>query len=223
MFKRTELLIGKNNLNKLKNTNILVVGCGGVGGYICEFLVRTGIENLTIIDFDKVELSNKNRQIIALNSTMGKQKVDVLKDRLLDINENAKVIAINERFNEELLNKLDLTKFDYVIDAIDDVRNKVLLIKECFNKNIFCISAMGAGNRYDIPNFKVSDIFKTYNDGLAKVLRKKLKDEGVTKHKVVFSESKPAKIDRAVGSVAYYPPASASVLVGYIINDIISK
>ena len=223
MFKRTELLIGKNNLNKLKNTNILVVGCGGVGGYICEFLVRTGIENLTIIDFDKVELSNKNRQIIALNSTMGKQKVDVLKDRLLDINENAKVIAINERFNEGLLNKLDLTKFDYVIDAIDDVRNKVLLIKECFNKNIFCISAMGAGNRYDIPNFKVSDIFKTYNDGLAKVLRKKLKDEGVTKHKVVFSESKPAKIDRAVGSVAYYPPASASVLVGYIINDIISK
>ena len=195
MFKRTELLIGKNNLNKLKNT----------------------------IDFDKVELSNKNRQIIALNSTMGKQKVDVLKDRLLDINENAKVIAINERFNEGLLNKLDLTKFDYVIDAIDDVRNKVLLIKECFNKNIFCISAMGAGNRYDIPNFKVSDIFKTYNDGLAKVLRKKLKDEGVTKHKVVFSESKPAKIDRAVGSVAYYPPASASVLVGYIINDIISK
>ena len=223
MFKRTELLIGKNNLNKLKNTNILVVGCGGIGGYICEFLVRTGIENLTIIDFDKVELSNKNRQIIALNSTMGKQKVDVLKDRLLDINENAKVIAINERFNEGLLNKLDLTKFDYVIDAIDDVRNKVLLIKECFNKNIFCISAMGAGNRYDIPNFKVSDIFKTYNDGLAKVLRKKLKDEGVTKHKVVFSESKPAKIDRAVGSVAYYPPASASVLVGYIINDIISK
>lgn len=223
MFKRTELLIGENNLNKLKNTNILVVGCGGVGGYICEFLVRTGIENLTIIDFDKVELSNKNRQIIALNSTMGKPKVDVLKDRLLDINENAKIIAINERFNEELLNKLDLTKFDYVVDAIDDVRNKVLLIKECFNKNIFCISAMGAGNRYDIPNFKVSDIFKTYNDGLAKVLRKKLKDEGVTKHKVVFSESKPAKIDRAVGSVAYYPPASASVLVGYIINDIISK
>lgn len=223
MFKRTELLIGENNLNKLKNTNILVVGCGGVGGYICEFLVRTGIENLTIIDFDKVELSNKNRQIIALNSTMGKPKVDVLKDRLLDINENAKVIAINERFNEELLNKLDLTKFDYVVDAIDDVRNKVLLIKECFNKNIFCISAMGAGNRYDIPNFKVSDIFKTYNDGLAKVLRKKLKDEGVTKHKVVFTESKPAKIDRAVGSVAYYPPASASVLVGYIINEIISR
>ncbi len=223
MFKRTELLIGENNLNKLKNTNILVVGCGGVGGYICEFLVRTGIENLTIIDFDKVELSNKNRQIIALNSTMGKPKVDVLKDRLLDINENAKIIAINERFNEELLNKLDLTKFDYVVDAIDDVRNKVLLIKECFNKNIFCISAMGAGNRYDIPNFKVSDIFKTYNDGLAKVLRKKLKDEGVTKHKVVFTESKPAKIDRAVGSVAYYPPASASVLVGYIINEIISR
>ena len=223
MFKRTELLIGENNLNKLKNTNILVVGCGGVGGYICEFLVRTGIENLTIIDFDKVELSNKNRQIIALNSTMGKPKVDVLKDRLLDINENAKIIAINERFNEELLNKLDLTKFDYVVDAIDDVRNKVLLIKECFNKNIFCISAMGAGNRYDIPNLKVSDIFKTYNDGLAKVLRKKLKDEGVTKHKVVFTESKPAKIDRAVGSVAYYPPASASVLVGYIINEIISR
>ena len=223
MFRRTELLIGENNLDKIKNSNILVVGVGGVGGYVCEFLVRTGVQNLTIIDFDNVELSNKNRQIIALDSTLGKPKVKVLEARLKDINENLNINSIDERFNEELLLKIDLTKFDYVVDAIDDVKNKVLLIKECFNKNIFIISAMGAGNRFDIPNFKVADIFKTYNDGLAKILRKKLKDEGVTKHKVVFSESKPAKIDRAVGSVAYYPPASASVLVAYIINDIISK
>ena len=223
MFDRTELLIGKSNLDKLRNSNILVVGVGGVGGYICEFLVRAGIEHLTIIDFDKVDITNKNRQIIALDSTLHSSKVDVLSNRLKDINNNLEITLFDRKLDEDLLNNMNLRHYDYVIDAIDDIKNKVLLIQNCYELNVPIISAMGAGNRYDIPNFIVEDIFKTSHDGLAKVLRKNLKERRVLKHKVVYTKSSPVKLDRVVGSISYYPPACAAVLTAYVVNEIINR
>lgn len=222
MFDRTEILIGKDNLKKLNNSNILVVGVGGVGGYVCEFLVRAGIENLTIIDFDTVDITNKNRQIIALDSTLHSTKVDVLSDRLRDINKNLKLSVFDKKLDNNLLLSLNLRQYDYIVDAIDDVANKVLLIKKCYENNIPCISAMGAGNRFDIPNFIVSDIFKTSHDGLAKILRKRLRGENVLNHKVVYSKSLPVKIDGVIGSISYYPPACASVLTAYVVNELLN-
>ena len=223
MFDRTELLIGKENLDKLNNANILVVGVGGVGGYVSEFLVRAGIQNLTIVDFDTVEISNKNRQIIALDSTLHSTKVDVLATRLKDINKNLKLTVFDKKLDEELLKNIDLRQYDYVVDAIDDVPNKVKLIKNCYQLNVPTISAMGAGNRFDIPNFVVEDLYKTSNDGLAKVLRKKLREEDILKHKVVYSKSVPVNCGRVIGSISYYPPACASVLTAYVVNEIIEK
>ena len=223
MFNRTELLIGKENLEKLNKANILVVGVGGVGGYVCEFLVRAGVQNLTIVDFDKVDVTNKNRQIIALNSTLHSTKVDVLRDRLKDINENLDLVVYDRKLNEELVNMIDLRQYDYVVDAIDDVTNKIKLIKKCHDLSVPSISAMGAGNRYDIPNFIVDDIYKTSNDGLAKVLRKKLREENILSHKVVYTMSAPVNCGRTIGSISYYPPACASVLSAYVVNEIINE
>jgi len=185
---RTEILIGKENLNKLKNSNVAIFGVGGVGGYVTEMLVRAGIENITIIDFDNVDKSNLNRQIIALNSTIGQPKVEVMKNRILDINPNCNVNAINCRYTKENSETLLNQNYDYVIDAIDSVNDKINLIVECKKKELPIISAMGAGNRIGIPNFKITDISKTYNDGLAKVVRKKLKTENISKLDVAFCE-----------------------------------
>jgi len=223
MFDRTELLIGKDNLEKLHKSNILVVGVGGVGGYVCEFLVRAGIENLTIVDFDKVDQTNKNRQIIALDSTLHSTKVAVLEGRLKDINNNLNLVLYDRKLDEELLKMLNLRQYDYIIDAIDDVTNKIKLIKNCYDLNIPIISAMGAGNRFDIPNFIIDDIYKTSNDGLAKVLRKKLREENVLTHTVVYTKSSPINCGRTIGSISYYPPACASVLTAYVINEILKK
>lgn len=219
-FDRTELLIGSLGIEKLNKANIILFGCGGVGGYVAEMLVRSGVGNLTIVDFDKVDITNINRQIIALNSTIGQYKVDVLKNRLLDINPNCNIVAINKRYTADcdLLDK----SYNYIIDAIDSVSDKVALIKQAHDLNIKIISAMGAGNRLDIPKFEVADISKTYNDGLAKVVRKKLRDLGITKHNVVFTSSLKVEHDgTTIGSIAYYPAMCGCVLASYVINDII--
>lgn len=217
---RTKLLVGETGIEKLNKANIILLGCGGVGGYTAEMLVRSGVTNLTIVDFDIVDVTNINRQIIALNSTVGKNKVDVLKQRLLDINPKANITAICERYteNSNILNN----NFSYVIDAIDSVADKLALIKQCHNLNLKVISAMGAGNRCDIPEFKVVDISKTYNDGLAKVVRKKLRELGIEKHNVVFtSNSRVEHEGNVVGSIAYYPAMCGCVLSAFVINDII--
>lgn len=219
-FDRTELLIGSLGIEKLNKANIILFGCGGVGGYVAEMLVRSGVGNLTIVDFDKVDITNINRQIIALNSTIGQYKVDVLKNRLLDINPNCNIVVIKKRYTADcdLLDK----PYDYIIDAIDSVSDKVALIKQAHDLNIRIISAMGAGNRFDIPKFEVADISKTYNDGLAKVVRKKLRDLGITKHNVVFTSSLKTEHDGStIGSIAYYPAMCGCVLASYVINDII--
>jgi len=175
---KTELLIGNNGVSKLKNANIIIFGIGGVGGYTCEMLVRAGIGNLTIVDFDKVDITNINRQIIALNSNVGEYKVSAMQKRILDINSAINLNIVNARVCAENVKELLASKYDYVIDAIDSVTDKINLIVTAKELGLNIISAMGAGNRIQIPQFEVCDLYKTYNDGLAKVLRKKLKERG---------------------------------------------
>ncbi|MGN0748162.1 MAG: ThiF family adenylyltransferase [Christensenellales bacterium] len=222
-FKRTEILIGKENMDVLSNAHILVVGVGGVGGYVVEMLARCGVGELTIVDFDVVSTSNINRQIIALSSTVGAPKVDVLKKRILEINPLCKVNAIFEKFTVENLDKILNDKIDFVVDAIDNLENKVLLAVEAEKRNLNIISAMGAGNRIGIPNFQICDVFKTYNDGLARKFRKMLKDNGVKKLKVAFSNETTIKTsERVVGSISYFPAMCGATIAGYVINCLIN-
>ena len=223
MLQRTELLIGKDNLNKIINSNVIVFGVGGVGGYVCEMLVRAGVNNLTIVDFDVVDKSNLNRQIIALNSTIGKSKVQVMRSRLLDINPNANITAINEQYTAENSEQFFKEKYDFVVDAIDMLDSKVHLIKTSQQKGLNIISAMGAGNRFQVPNFVVEDVFKTHNDGLAKVLRKRLKTEGITSLKVVYTNQDAYSTGGKVGSISYFPAMCGCVISAYVINELIGN
>ncbi len=220
---KTELLIGNNGVSKLKNANIIIFGIGGVGGYTCEMLVRAGIGNLTIVDFDKVDITNINRQIIALNSNVGEFKVNAMQKRILDINSAINLKIVNTRVCAENVKELLAYKYDYVIDAIDSVTDKINLIVTAKELGLNIISAMGAGNRIQIPQFEVCDLYKTYNDGLAKVLRKKLKEKGINKHLVVFSKNQATPCGDQIGSISYYPAMCGCVLAGYVINELLNK
>ena len=161
MFERLELLIGKDNVNKLNNTKVLVIGLGGVGGILTETLVRNGIKNITIIDNDKIDITNKNRQVIALDSTVGKNKTDVMKERLLDINKECNITVITDFIDKNNIDLLFNNPVDYVIDACDTVSTKILLIEECLKRNIKVISSMGMGKKTDLSKLKIMDIRKT--------------------------------------------------------------
>ena len=218
---RTEQLIGCESYQKIKNSVILIVGVGGVGGYAAEFFARAGVGNLVLVDFDKVENSNINRQIIATSKTVGEFKTEVLKQRLLEINPDISVRIFTQRFNEESAEKILGEKFDFVVDAIDSVKDKTSLILFAKRAGFKVISAMGAGNRFDIPSFDVKDIFKTQNDGLAKAMRKNLREAGVSELPCVCAKSQAIKLSGVVGSISYYPPACASVICAYVLNEII--
>lgn len=219
---RTELLLGKKNIEKISKSHVTIVGTGGVGGYVALFLARAGITKFTIIDFDKITPSNINRQAVAFTDTIGLDKVKVLRDMILEINPDAQIDAVNERLCEE--NVVKLVKNDtFVVDAIDSVKDKVALICYCKKNNINIISAMGAGNRFDSPSFTVVDIEKTHDDGLAKAIRKRLRELGIKGLDVAISYSKPQKFDKIIGSISYYPPACACVIASYVINKIIGK
>lgn len=220
---RTELLIGKEGGEKLKKANIAIVGVGGVGGYVCHMLARSGIEKLTIVDFDKVSASNCNRQVVANYNTIGQYKVDVMKSQLEEINNQIQVTACKEKICPENFEKILLKNFDYVIDCIDDVKNKVDMIVFCKKHNINILSAMGAGNRYDIPKFYLTDIFKTHDDGLAKAIRKRLRAEGVKDLEVVTCDSKPQKCEGAVGSISYYPAMCGITISAVVINKLLKE
>ena len=170
-FTRTESLFGHGKFEKIQNAYIAVFGIGGVGGYVVEALVRSGIQKIDIIDNDTVSLTNINRQIIALQSTVGKHKAEVMKERILDINPNAEVYALNIYFNSETVNTIDFSQFDYIVDAVDDIKAKVLLAKLADENKIPIIAAMGAGNKTDPTKFEVSDIFKTSVCPLARIMR----------------------------------------------------
>lgn len=187
-FKRSALLIGKDNLNKLKNSHVAVFGVGGVGGFVAESLIRSGVGKLTIIDNDTVSESNINRQIIATENTIGKLKTDVMKERLISINSNAEIEAVNLFYLPETAEKIDLTKFDYIVDAIDTVTAKLELIERATKLGVKIISCMGTGGKTDPTKLKVTDIYKTSGCPLARVIRTNLKKRGVENLKVVYSE-----------------------------------
>lgn len=221
-FERTELLFGKENMSKLYDAHVLVVGVGGVGGYVCEMLARSGVGALTIVDFDVVSLSNINRQIIALSSTVGKPKVDVMAERIMQINPNCKVTTKTVKVGKETINDVFNDNFNFVVDAIDNLEGKVVLIKESQRRQIPVVSAMGAGNRTSIPVFKICDVFKTYNDGLAKKFRKMLREEGVEKLDVCFCEEKATPTSGAIGSTAYSPSMCGSTISAYVVLKLIN-
>ena len=220
---RTKLLFGEK-MDIITNANVMIVGIGGVGGYVAECLARTGIEKLTLVDFDIVSETNINRQIIALNSTVGQSKVDAMKKRILDINPNCNVTAINKKLEAESLSEIIVDKYDFVIDAIDIVADKVNLIKYCYENNIKIVSAMGAGNRFSMPEFIVCDIFETKNDGLARVLRKKMRENQITSHTVVCAKEKAAIINsNKIASVMYQPAMCGLTISAYVINKLIEE
>ncbi|MGN1208118.1 MAG: ThiF family adenylyltransferase [Christensenellales bacterium] len=224
-FERTINLIGQDNFDKIQSKKIIVFGVGGVGGYVVEMLVRSGVHNLTIVDFDKVNESNLNRQIIALNSTMNFFKVSAFKDRILDINPLINLHISTNRVSAENLDEFFLEQYDYVIDCIDSFKDKLALIEYCKRKNINIISSMGAGNRYRSATFEIVDLFKTQNNALAKKLRVELKKRGI-KNLTVCSTKSPNDniVDKTkVFSVSYNVALCGVTIASFVINDIIES
>ena len=222
MFERLITLIGEDNVNKLKKANVLIVGLGGVGGYALEKLVRSGIYNLTIVDGDIVELSNLNRQIISKRDVIGRPKALVAQARTLEINPDVNLKVINEFISEDNFSLLNIDSFDYVIDACDDLNLKILLIKNAGKYKL--ISSMGTANKMDMTRFKITTVDKTSYDPLAKIIRKKIKEEKIrTKFKVVSSDEKVMKNGTKLGTIAYMPAVSGLLCASYVINDIIDN
>lgn len=226
-FERTALLLGKASVEKLARKRVAVFGVGGVGGFVCEGLVRAGIGAIDIVDKDTVALSNLNRQLIALHSTVGKNKVDVLEERLKDINKNLIIKKYKCFFLPETSETFDFREYDYVVDAIDTVTGKIELILKAKEAGVPIISAMGAGNKLDPTAFQVSDIYKTSVCPLARVMRRELKKRGVEKLKVVYSKEEPIKPqfeegeEVVPGSVSFVPPALGLIIAGEIVKDLI--
>lgn len=221
-YSRTQKVIGINNLKKIKDTNVLIVGIGGVGGSSLEMIARSGIENITIIDYDKFEESNLNRQILSLSDNIGFSKVLIAKKRIENINSACKVTTYNRKLDKDLINELPLN-FDYIIDACDDVKAKVLLVRFALENSIKIISSCGTGNRMHPEKLVITDIWKTNNDPLARKFRYELRKENINyKLPVVCSNEIPIiKMAGSVGSVATVPNAAGILLASYVINDII--
>ena len=224
-FSRLEKIIGSDKVNDLSKKSVLVLGVGGVGGYTVEALARSNIGTLILVDYDKVEESNINRQIIALNSTIGKSKVDVLEERIKDINSGCKVIKIDKFIDDSNFLELFDNNIDYFVDACDTVLVKKLVIKECLKRNIPFISSMGTGNKLDPSKLEIVDIRKTVNDPLARLLRKFVKDEKINKKVMVLSSKElPIKTgERTPGSSAFVPSSAGLLIASYIVRSFIEK
>ncbi|MBK5896385.1 tRNA threonylcarbamoyladenosine dehydratase [Catonella massiliensis] len=226
-FDRTALLLGKASVERLARKRVAVFGVGGVGGFVCEGLVRAGIGAIDIVDKDIVAISNINRQLIALHSTVGKNKVDVLEERLKDINKNLIIKKYKCFFLPETSETFDFREYDYVVDAIDTVTGKIELILKAKEAGVPIISAMGAGNKLDPAAFQVSDIYKTSVCPLARVMRRELKKRGVDKLKVVYSKEEPIKPqfeegeEVVPGSISFVPPALGLIIAGEVVKDLI--
>ena len=213
-------MLGKEAVDKLRASHVAVFGVGGVGGFCVEALARAGIGKITLIDADRVAVSNINRQIIATNATVGQYKTEAMKTRIADVNPECEVITYEEFYSEE--NPIPLDGIDYVADCIDSVRSKLYLITEAKGKDIPIISSMGAGNKLDPTRFTVSDISKTHTDPLAKVIRTELRKKGINHLKVVFSDEMPINPsgERTPGSISFVPSVVGLIMAGEIIKDI---
>jgi tRNA A37 threonylcarbamoyladenosine dehydratase len=227
-FVRTSYVLGKEAINTLKNMRVAIFGLGGVGGYVAESLARTGIEHFALIDHDTISISNINRQIIATKDTIGRRKVDVMKERMLSINEDIKVDIYPMFFDENNCYFIDLGSFDYIVDAIDSVKSKVLLIKIAKEKEVPIISSMGTGNKIDPTKLLVADIYKTEICPLAKVMRHELKKIGIKKLKVVYSKEIPIISDdkedkKIIGSTAFVPSSAGLLIASEVIKDLLKR
>ena len=247
-FSRTQLLLGEDTMEGLKNARVAVFGVGGVGGYVCEALVRSGVGTFDLIDDDKVCLTNINRQIIATRKTVGQYKAEVMRDRMLEINPDVKVNIYKCFFLPENADDFPFSEYDYVVDAVDTVTAKIELVMKCQEAGVPIISSMGAGNKIEASAFKVADIYKTKMCPLAKVMRRELKKRGVKKLKVVYSEEKPIRPleDMSIscrtncicppgakhtcterrdipGSLAFVPSVAGLIAAGEIVKDLTGK
>lgn len=232
-FDREIKLIGEEGFQLLQSKHVAVFGVGGVGSYTVEALARAGIGELTLVDFDVYDITNINRQLHALTSTVGKVKVDVIKERLMDINPNIKVHAINQKYTAETAKTIFSTDFDYVVDAIDMVSSKLDLIVRCHEHDVSIISSMGTGNKLDATKLVVTDVRKTHTCPLAKVMRKELKNRRVKKQKVVYSTEAPRKPlllegeevarKQTPASISFVPPTAGLILASEVINDLLSE
>ena len=226
-FTRSELLLGKNAMNQLKEKKVIVFGVGGVGSYVCEALARTGVGSITVVDNDTVAESNINRQIIALHSTVGMNKVDVVSERIKDINPACEVTKKQMFYLPENADEINLSEYDYIVDAIDTVTAKIDIICRANNLNVPIISCMGTGNKLEPSELKIADIYKTSVCPLARVMRRELKQRGIKKLTVLYSEEKPLLPDsdnpRIPGSVAFVPSVAGLMIGGYVIKELIKE
>ena len=223
---RTELLIGKDSLDKLTSATIVVFGCGGVGSYVIEGLVRSGIGNLIVVDNDVVDVTNINRQLIADTTTIGKSKVEVVKERALKINPNIKITTYQEFANMSNFANIVPNNCNYIVDAIDTVKSKIDLVAYANLNNIPIISCMGTGNKLDPTMFEITDIFKTTVCPLAKVMRKELKNRGINKLKVLYSKEEPSRFNneenlkRTPASISFVPSVAGLIIAGEVVKNL---
>lgn len=225
-FNRTSLVIGTEGVDILKRSHVCVFGIGGVGGHCIEALARVGIGKLTIVDKDVVDVTNINRQIIALHSTLGQRKTDVMKARLLDINKDLEIISLCDTYTIHNSNDYDMSKFDYVVDAIDMISSKIELIKRCNETKTPIISCMGTGNKLNPTMLEISDINKTSVCPLARVVRRQLKELGIKKLKVLYSKESPRYSDNedksVIGSVSFVPSVAGLIIASEVVKDLIN-
>ena len=234
-FVRTELLLGRDAIERLQQARVAVFGLGGVGGYVVEALARSGVGALDLIDHDTVSVSNLNRQIFALHSTIGRDKADVAKERVLDINPDIQVTLWKTFYLPDTADQFDLTQYDYIVDAIDTVTGKLELITRAKAAGTPILCAMGTGNKLDPTSFTVTDLSKTAGDGLARVMRKELKKRGIPHLKVVYStelphktlfqpEPEPGSTRRSTpGSVPFVPPVAGLIAASQVVKDLLAK
>ena len=230
-FLREAYLIGEENVEKLLSSHVAVFGIGGVGSYVCEALSRSGVGQLTLVDRDTVSVSNINRQIVALESTIGMYKTAVMKDRILQINPNASVFCEDVFFGKENEDSFDFSKYDYVVDAIDTVSSKLCLVKNCVGNNVPIISSMGTGNKLCPEKLKIEDIKKTTTCPLARVMRRELRKMGIEHLKVLFSTEEPVELKHKVfdeetkkqvpGSISFVPSVAGLMIAAEVIKDLI--
>lgn len=227
-FERLEIIIGEKNLSLLSRRHVAIFGIGGVGSYAAEAITRSGVGTLTLVDYDSVDITNINRQIPALHSNLGKKKVEILKERYLDINPELKINTKDEKFDENTDDSI-FQNIDYIVDSIDDVKNKTLLIRKAYQKNIPIISSMGMGNKLNPLNIKVARLDKTHTCPLAKIMRKELKKYNIIDIKCVFSTENPIinhkKTDEngklILGSSAFVPSVAGLIIASEVIKDLI--
>ena len=222
-FSRLSTLIGEDKLDILKEKKVLVVGVGGVGGYVVESLARSGIGNITIVDYDVVDITNINRQIIALTSTIGCKKVELFKKRIKDINPNCKVEIFDIFLNEENYLNLIRSDYDYIIDCCDDIKAKKILLREANNRNISFISSMGTANKIDPSKLEIVDLRKTVNDPLARIMRKFLKEERINKKIMVLSSTELPIKNSKLGSNAFVPATAGLLISSYVVEKLYSE